>query len=130
MGCAPLPAASPRPTAFICVDGWHGIFGAPGPPAFTPQVPGVTCGEACSPCLHMQSPNFLPTTTTPNPAVAAPADAEALEAFQLCSRLEGIIPALETSHALAYLEKLCPTLPDGTRVVLNFSGWGGGRGVG
>jgi hypothetical protein len=34
-------------------------------------------------------------------------------------QLEGIIPALETSHALAYLEKLCPTLPNGTRVVLN-----------
>jgi hypothetical protein len=46
-------------------------------------------------------------------------DAEALEAFQRLSQLEGIIPALETSHALAFLEKLCPTLPDGTRVVLN-----------
>lgn len=45
-------------------------------------------------------------------------------AFQRVSRLEGIIPALETSHALAYLEKLCPTLKDGTRVVLNFSGRG------
>jgi len=40
------------------------------------------------------------------------------------SRLEGIIPALETSHALAYLWKLCPGLPDGTKVVLNFSGRG------
>ncbi|KAG7534256.1 Tryptophan synthase beta chain [Arabidopsis thaliana x Arabidopsis arenosa] len=51
-------------------------------------------------------------------------DEEALEAFKRVSRLEGIIPALETSHALAYLEKLCPTLSDGTRVVLNFSGRG------
>ncbi|KAK4491715.1 hypothetical protein RD792_002482 [Penstemon davidsonii] len=51
-------------------------------------------------------------------------DAEALEAFKRLSRLEGIIPALETSHALAYLEKLCPTLPDGTKVVLNCSGRG------
>ena len=40
------------------------------------------------------------------------------------SRLEGIIPALETSHAFAYLEKLCPTVPDGTRIVLNCSGRG------
>jgi tryptophan synthase beta chain len=40
------------------------------------------------------------------------------------SRLEGIIPALETSHALAYLEKLCPTLADGVRVVVNCSGRG------
>ncbi|KAJ4785693.1 Tryptophan synthase beta chain [Rhynchospora pubera] len=51
-------------------------------------------------------------------------DEEALEAFKRLSRLEGIIPALETSHALAYLEKLCPTLPDGTKVVLNCSGRG------
>ncbi|CAN7081789.1 hypothetical protein Bca4012_080428 [Brassica carinata] len=51
-------------------------------------------------------------------------DKEALEAFKRVSRLEGIIPALETSHALAHLEKLCPTLPDGARVVLNFSGRG------
>lgn len=41
-----------------------------------------------------------------------------------CAQLEGIIPALETSHALAFLEKLCPTLPNGTRVVLNCSGRG------
>ncbi|ESQ42981.1 hypothetical protein EUTSA_v10014630mg [Eutrema salsugineum] len=47
-----------------------------------------------------------------------------LVAFKRVSRLEGIIPALETSHALAHLDKLCPTLPDGTRVVLNFSGRG------
>ncbi|KAK7836668.1 tryptophan synthase beta chain 2 [Quercus suber] len=50
-------------------------------------------------------------------------DDEALEAFKRLSRLEGIIPALETSHALAYLEQLCPTLPNGTRVV-NCSGRG------
>ncbi|CDY55463.1 BnaCnng28880D [Brassica napus] len=51
-------------------------------------------------------------------------DEEALEAFNRVSRLEGIISALETSHALAHLEKLCPKLPDGARVVLNFSGRG------
>ncbi|KAJ0046360.1 hypothetical protein Pint_04203 [Pistacia integerrima] len=51
-------------------------------------------------------------------------DTEALEAFKRLSQLEGIIPALETSHALAYLEQLCPTLPNGTRVVLNCSGRG------
>ena len=45
-------------------------------------------------------------------------------AFKRLSRLEGIIPALETSHALAYMEKLCPSLPDGTKVVVNCSGRG------
>ncbi|TYH74786.1 hypothetical protein ES332_D05G426800v1 [Gossypium tomentosum] len=51
-------------------------------------------------------------------------DEEALEAFKRLSRLEGIIPTLETSYALAYLEKLCPTLPNSTKVVVNCSGRG------
>ena len=51
-------------------------------------------------------------------------DAQALQALQLVSRLEGIIPALETAHAFAWLETLCPTLPEGTEVVLNCSGRG------
>ncbi|MGB3297857.1 MAG: tryptophan synthase subunit beta [Phormidesmis sp.] len=50
-------------------------------------------------------------------------DAEALEAFQLVSRLEGIIPALETAHAFAYLKTLCPTLTD-EKIVINCSGRG------
>ncbi|MEL6856344.1 MAG: tryptophan synthase subunit beta [Cyanobacteria bacterium J06631_12] len=50
-------------------------------------------------------------------------DAEALEAFQLVSRLEGIIPALETAHAFAYLESLCPNLTT-EKVVINCSGRG------
>ena len=45
-------------------------------------------------------------------------------AFKLVSMLEGIIPAIETCHALAYLHKLVPTLPAGQRIVLNFSGRG------
>jgi tryptophan synthase beta chain len=51
-------------------------------------------------------------------------DAEALEAFQRLSQLEGIIPALETSHAIAYLETLCPSLTGNPRIVLNCSGRG------
>lgn len=51
-------------------------------------------------------------------------DAEALEAFVLVSRLEGIIPALETSHAFAFLDRLVPTLQPGARVVINLSGRG------
>ncbi|CAA0835930.1 Pyridoxal-5-phosphate-dependent enzyme family protein [Striga hermonthica] len=51
-------------------------------------------------------------------------DKEALDAYGLLCRLEGIFPALEAAHALAYLEKLCPTLPDGARVVVNCSGRG------
>jgi tryptophan synthase beta chain len=51
-------------------------------------------------------------------------DREALEAFTLCARLEGIIPALEPAHALAYLAKLAPGLPREHLVVLCLSGRG------
>jgi tryptophan synthase beta chain len=51
-------------------------------------------------------------------------DAEALEAFQRLSKLEGIIPALETAHAIGYLEILCPQLTDSPRIVINCSGRG------
>jgi tryptophan synthase beta chain len=51
-------------------------------------------------------------------------DTEALEAFQLLSRIEGIIPALEPSHALAYLKKLAPKLGKNKTVILNLSGRG------
>ncbi len=51
-------------------------------------------------------------------------DTEALESFQQVSRLEGIIPALETAHAFAYLDKLCPTLSGSPKIVINCSGRG------
>jgi tryptophan synthase beta chain len=51
-------------------------------------------------------------------------DQEALDAFQRLSRLEGIIPALETAHAIAYLETLCPQLEGSPRIVFNCSGRG------
>jgi tryptophan synthase beta chain len=51
-------------------------------------------------------------------------DDEALEAFQLCTRMEGIIPALECAHALAYIAKLAPTLGRDQVILLNLSGRG------
>ncbi|HTY59246.1 MAG TPA: pyridoxal-phosphate dependent enzyme, partial [Bacteroidota bacterium] len=51
-------------------------------------------------------------------------DAEALEAAGLLSRLEGIIPALETAHALAHLKRLMPGTGPGDVVVVNLSGRG------
>ena len=51
-------------------------------------------------------------------------DAEALEAFHNLCRLEGIIPALESSHALAYAAKLAPTLPKDKILLVNLSGRG------
>ncbi|SME94246.1 tryptophan synthase, beta chain [Tistlia consotensis] len=51
-------------------------------------------------------------------------DREALDAFQLCTRLEGIIPALEPSHALAQVAKLAPELPKDHVLVVNLCGRG------
>jgi tryptophan synthase beta chain len=51
-------------------------------------------------------------------------DREALDAFQMCTRLEGIIPALEPSHALAWVKKLAPTLPKDNLLVMNMCGRG------
>jgi len=51
-------------------------------------------------------------------------DREALDAFQLSSRLEGIIPALEPAHALAHVAKIAPTLPRDHLLVMNMCGRG------
>jgi tryptophan synthase beta chain len=51
-------------------------------------------------------------------------DEEALDAFVLLSRLEGIIPALETSHAIHYAEKVARELGPGKNLVVNLSGRG------
>jgi tryptophan synthase beta chain len=51
-------------------------------------------------------------------------DEEAMEAFDLLSRLEGIIPALESAHAVAYCLKLAPTLGRDKVVIVNLSGRG------
>lgn len=51
-------------------------------------------------------------------------DAQALQAFHDCCRFEGIIPALESSHALAYAAQLAPTLPADRIILVNLSGRG------
>ncbi len=56
--------------------------------------------------------------------VAAVTDREALDAFALCSRLEGILPALEPAHALARVIELAPTLSRDAILVVNLCGRG------
>ncbi len=51
-------------------------------------------------------------------------DDEALAAFHTCCRIEGIIPALESAHALAYAAKLAATLPADRTILVNLSGRG------
>jgi len=51
-------------------------------------------------------------------------DAEALEGFKLLAELEGILPALETAHAIAHVSKLAPTMSKDQTIVINLSGRG------
>jgi tryptophan synthase beta chain len=51
-------------------------------------------------------------------------DTEALDAFQMCAKLEGIIPALEPAHAFAHVMKISPTLPKDHIIVMNLCGRG------
>ena len=51
-------------------------------------------------------------------------DKEALKAFQLCTKIEGIIPALEPSHALAYLIKKAHKIPKNKIIIMNMCGRG------
>jgi tryptophan synthase beta chain len=55
---------------------------------------------------------------------ASVTDEEALAAFTLCSRLEGIIPALESAHAISYAERVAKDLGPGRNLVINLSGRG------
>jgi len=51
-------------------------------------------------------------------------DEEALEAFSLLSKTEGILPALESAHAIAYAKKIAPSLEKDQIMVINLSGRG------
>mgnify|MGYP000013508470 CR=1 FL=1 len=60
----------------------------------------------------------------PHIGVVSITDAEALEAFQLSCETEGIIPALEPSHALAHVTKIAPELPKDHLICMNMCGRG------
>ena len=51
-------------------------------------------------------------------------DEEAVDAFEYLSRLEGIIPAIESAHAVAYAKRLAPTMERDQIIVVNISGRG------
>ena len=51
-------------------------------------------------------------------------DTEALDAFQLCTRTEGIIPALEPAHALAHVAKIAPDMDKDQIILMNLCGRG------
>ena len=62
----------------------------------------------------------MPTTRN----TSASTDAEALDALQLLSRTEGIIPALESAHAIAHAVKIAPTMPKDAIIAVCLSGRG------
>ena len=62
--------------------------------------------------------------TTDRAAYVSVTDSEAIEGFQLLCRTEGIIPALEPSHAIAYVARLAPTLPKDHTILVGLSGRG------
>ena len=72
----------------------------------------TTCGVK-TPASEI-SPPWLITLSKPAPT----------EAFQLCARMEGIIPALEPAHALAHVAKIAPDLPKDHLIVMNMCGRG------
>ena len=51
-------------------------------------------------------------------------DSQALAAFHQLTRVEGIIPALESSHAIAYAARLAPSMPTDQTIIINLSGRG------
>ena len=51
-------------------------------------------------------------------------DKEAVDAFMYLTKVEGIVPALESSHAVAYARKLAPTLDSEKVIIINLSGRG------
>ena len=80
---------------------------------------GAFCTAAQQACTDAVSCNGVGTA-----AYQAGRSAEALQAFHTLCRLEGIIPALESSHAVAHAIKLAPTLPKDKILLVNLSGRG------
>src|SRR5690606_4963294 len=111
-------------------------------PTLTQGVPGVIHGFKCLVLLDEQG-NPKPTYSiaagldypgigpehshlkiTERAKYVAVTNEEVLAAFQELSRTEGIIPALESSHALAYAKKLAPTMGKDQIIIINLSGRG------
>ena len=67
---------------------------------------------------------MFPAVETKRANYVSVTDDEAVDAFEYLSRIEGIIPAIESSHALAYAKKLAPTMEKDKIIVVNVSGRG------
>lgn len=83
---------------------------------FTPFPPALTIlGSAPNTpiCMISAGPEYVPIT-----------DEEAVQAFEYLARTEGIIPAIESAHAVAYAIKLAPTMAKDNIIVITISGRG------
>ncbi len=74
--------------------------------------------------IRASGPSWHTSTRAAAPQYVAVTDAEALDALKLLSETEGIIPALESSHAVAYAAKLAPTMRKDQVMIINLSGRG------
>src|SRR5258706_451979 len=99
-----------------------------GRPPATSSAPGPRCNRFCPSARGARPPGAVPERSfykdTGRATYVAITDTEALEGFRLLSETEGIIPALEPSHAIAYVAKFAPTLPKDTVILLGLSGRG------
>ncbi len=111
-------------------------------PTLTQGVPGIIHGFKCLVLLDEQGnpkptysiaagldypgigPEHSHLKTTGRAEYVTVTNQEVLDAFQELSRVEGIIPALESSHALAYAKKLAPTMNRDQIIIINLSGRG------
>ena len=75
------------------------------------DYPGIGPEHACLSDLNRA--NYVPVT-----------DEEAVEGFEYLSRIEGVIPAIESAHAVAYAKKIAPTMDKNQSIVINLSGRG------
>ncbi|MBH5318765.1 tryptophan synthase subunit beta [Paenibacillus sp. GSMTC-2017] len=111
-------------------------------PTLTEGVPGIIHGFKCLVLLDEEGqprktysiaagldypgigPEHSHLKVTGRAEYATVTNEEVLEAFQELSRTEGIIPALESAHAVAYAKKLAPTMDQGQILIVNLSGRG------
>ena len=131
-----------RPDAWIIEAGGHGIKSGKHAASLNGGVPGVLHGnrtyllqnedgqiqDAHSISAGLDYPGVGPEHSwlhdVGRVTYLAATDKEALDAFQLCSKLEGIIPALEPAHAIAKVLDLAPQKPKDHLMVVNLSGRG------
>ena len=85
---------------------------------------GITKDQLNEILLNPSHDSSIPESLEKRVEYLSATDEEALEAFQYCCKLEGIIPALEPAHALAVVKKIAPKMDKSKVIVMNMCGRG------